>query len=108
MDLELTDKVAIVTGSSRGIGLAIATALLKEGCRVTICARGEARLHEAAAELGRVAADPDAICAVSADLATAEGVEKVVSQTVQSFGGLDLLVNNVGLAGGGGIVETSD
>ena len=48
MDLGLTDKVAIVTGSSRGLGLASAAALLREGCRVTICARGEARLKEAA------------------------------------------------------------
>jgi 3-oxoacyl-[acyl-carrier protein] reductase len=108
MDLELTDKVAVVTGSSRGIGLAIATALVNEGCRVTICGRGEARLREAAAELSRIAAHEDRICAVPADLATAEGVEKVISLTVQSFGGLDLLVNNVGFAGGAGIVESTD
>ena len=64
MDLGLTDKIAIVTGSSRGLGLASAAALVQEGCRVTICARGEARLADAAAELRQVAAagsrNPDA------------------------------------------------
>ena len=104
MDLALTGKVAIVTGSSRGIGLASAAALLREGCRVTICARGEARLMEAAAELN----GGGAVLPIVADLSTAEGVESVVSRTVEAFGGLDILVNNVGAARGAGIVETSD
>ena len=107
MDLELRGKIAIVTGSSKGLGLASARALAQEGCRVAICARGEARLNEAAAEL-REAAPGHEILAVAADLATAEGVEQVVSRTVGAFGGLDILVNNVGLARGAGIVETTD
>ena len=104
MDLSLTGKVAIVTGSSRGLGLASAAALLREGCRVTICARGEARLKEAAAELNgwRRRCLP-----IVADVSTAEGVESVVSRTVEAFGGLDILVNNVGLARGAGIADTS-
>jgi 3-oxoacyl-[acyl-carrier protein] reductase len=53
MDLGLTDKIALVTGSSRGLGLASARALVAEGCRVCICARGEERLAEAALEVGR-------------------------------------------------------
>lgn len=112
MDLQLRGKIAVVTGSSRGLGLASAAALLSEGCRVTICARGQARLEEAARELqalavcaGGTAAD---IRAVTADLATASGVEHMISQTVEAFGGLDILVNNVGLARGGSVVETSD
>src|SRR5262245_13852644 len=108
MDLELKDKVAIVTGSSRGLGLASAAALLREGCRVTICARGEARLADAAHELQSAAGSRQAVLAVAADLATAEGVERVVARTVEAFGGLDILVNNVGLARGGGITDTSD
>src|SRR4051812_1461861 len=108
MDLELTDKVAVVTGSSRGIGLAIAAALLNEGCRVTICARGAARLGEAATELSRVAGSTARIHAVSADLATADGVATVISQTADTFGGVDVLINNVGFAGGAGLVDTSD
>ena len=113
MDLGLADKVAIVTGSSRGLGLASAAALLQEGCRVTICARGEERLAAAAAELRQVAAagnrNPDAaVLAIAADLATPAGVERVVERTVASFGGLDILVNNVGLARGATITDTSD
>src|SRR5687768_11453298 len=55
MDLQLNDKVAIVTGSSRGIGLAIAHALAAEGCRITLCARTDARLRQAASEVEQTA-----------------------------------------------------
>jgi len=102
MDLELTDKVAIVTGSSRGLGLASARALAAEGCRVCICARGGERLEEAAEDLGRQVGARDHILAVNADLTTLSGIEAVVGETVGRFGGLDILVNNVGRAGGGG------
>ena len=109
LDLELSEKVAIVTGSSRGLGFAAANALVREGCRVTICARGAVRLSEAAAELQQAAGEaPDRVLAIEADLSTAAGMERVVSETVGSFGGLDILVNNVGLARGAGIVDTSD
>jgi len=110
MDLQLEGKIAVVTGSSKGIGLACARALVQEGCRVTVCARGEARLNEAAAEL-RTLAGADAagrVLAVAADLATADGVASVIARTVQTFGGLDILVNNVGLAKGTDIAGTSD
>ena len=110
MDLELTGKIAIVTGSSKGLGLATARALVEEGCRVTICARGEATLTEAAAKLTALAGatGPSRVLAVAADLATAEGVATVVARTVETFGGVDILVNNIGLAKGAGIVDTSD
>ena len=108
MNLELSEKIAIVTGSSKGLGLATARALVEEGCRVTICARGEATLGDAAAELNALASGPGRVLAVAADLATAQGVETVVARTVETFGGLDILVNNVGVARGAGIVDTSD
>jgi len=108
VDLELTGKIAIVTGSSRGLGLASAAALVQEGCRVTICARGEARLDEVAGELRRLAADDSRVLPVAADLASSDGVAAVVARTVETFGGLDILVNNVGLAKGASITETSD
>ncbi len=108
MDLGLTDKIAIVTGSSRGLGLASAAALVREGCRVTICARAEALLKQAADELGLAAGSGGRVLAVAADLSTAEGVQKTLDRTVQAFGGLDILVNNVGLARGGSILDTSD
>ncbi len=108
MDLQLSQKIAIVTGSSRGLGFATAAALVQEGCVVTVCARGESRLRRAAAELSELAPGNDRVLAIAADLASADGVEKVVAETVARFGGLDILVNNVGSAGGAGIVDTSD
>ena len=107
MDLQLTDRIALVTGSSRGLGLASARALLDEGCRVAICARGAERL-EAAAETLRRERGGDRVLALQADLSTVDGVAAVVGRTVENFGGLDVLVNNVGRAGGAGIVETED
>jgi 3-oxoacyl-[acyl-carrier protein] reductase len=108
LDLQLSQKIAIVTGSSRGLGFATAAALVQEGCVVTVCARGESRLRRAAAELSELAPGNDRVLAIAADLASADGVEKVVAETVARFGGLDILVNNVGSAGGAGIVDTSD
>src|SRR5918995_4667808 len=108
MDLGLTDKVAIVTGSSRGLGLASARALVAEGCRVCICARGEERLAEAAVEVEAAAKKPGMVTAVQADVSTLAGVELVIERTVEAFGGLDILVNNVGKATGTDILATSD
>ena len=108
MDLELTDKVAIVTGASRGLGLACARALVQEGCRVTICARGQDRLTAAAADLRAAAGSDDRVLPVQADVSTVSGVEAVITQAIAAYGGLDILVNNVGLARGSTIVETTD
>lgn len=108
MDLSLTDKVAIVTGSSRGLGLATARLLVSEGCRVCICARGSERLAEAALEVEAVARRPNMIVAVQADLSTTEGVSLVVDRTIETFGGIDVLVNNVGRAAGAALLDTSD
>jgi 3-oxoacyl-[acyl-carrier protein] reductase len=108
MDLSLTGKIAIVTGSSRGLGLASARALVAEGCRVCICARGSERLAEAAVEVEAAARRPNMIIAVQADVSTPEGVALVVERTVEAFGGLDILVNNVGRATGSDILNTSD
>jgi 3-oxoacyl-[acyl-carrier protein] reductase len=108
MDLGLTDKVALVTGSSRGLGLAAARALAAEGCRVCICARGNERLAEAALEVEAVAKRPKMVMAVQADVSTPAGVELVIARAVEAFGGLDVLVNNVGRAGGSGLLDTTD
>ena len=108
MDLVLSDKIAIVTGSSQGLGLASARALVAEGCRVCLCARGADRLMKARAELQAEAGNSESVLAVQADLSTAAGIETVLDRTAQTFGGLDILVNNVGRAGGGDLLETSD
>jgi 3-oxoacyl-[acyl-carrier protein] reductase len=104
MNLELTGKVAVVTGSSRGLGLASARALAAEGCRIVLCARGEAALATAAASVGA----RDRVIGVVADVSTPMGAERVIAQTLEAFGGVDILVNNVGKAGGAGIDTTSD
>ena len=108
MDLGLTDKVAIITGSSRGLGLASAKALATEGCRVTLSGRTEATLHAAAREVASVAGGDNRVLAVRADLTQEEGVQRVIDDTVDRFGGLDVLVNCVALARGGGLLDTSD
>jgi 3-oxoacyl-[acyl-carrier protein] reductase len=108
MDLQLTDKIAIVTGSSRGLGLASARTLVAEGCRVCICARGSEQLAAAAVEVEASARRPNMILAVQADVSTADGIALVIERTVERFGGLDILVNNVGRAGGTDILHTTD
>jgi 3-oxoacyl-[acyl-carrier protein] reductase len=75
---------------------------------VCICARGQERLTEAALEVEAAARRPNMVLAVQADVSTLEGVDLVVSRAVDAFGGLDVLVNNVGRAGGSDLLGTSD
>jgi 3-oxoacyl-[acyl-carrier protein] reductase len=107
MNLQLADKVALITGSSRGLGLASAHALAAEGARVCLCARGAGTLQQAAATLGTVSS-PERVVSVAADLATEHGIRSAVDRTIEAFGGIDILVNNVGLGQGGGLLDTSD
>jgi 3-oxoacyl-[acyl-carrier protein] reductase len=108
LDLLLEDKVAIVTGSSRGLGFAAARSLVEEGARVVICAREQAALSTAEAALQAAARRDDAVIAVRADVAGAEGAKAVVDRTISRFGRVDVLVKNDGKAGGGDVVSTSD
>jgi 3-oxoacyl-[acyl-carrier protein] reductase len=106
MDLRLNDKVAIVTGSSRGIGKAIAKGLAGEGCRLVLCARGSDALQQAAAELNAAGAD---VLAVTADLYSPDGPARVVEEAVRTLGRVDILVNNAGGARTAGpFLETAD
>lgn len=89
----LDGKVAIVTGASRGIGLGIAERLVAEGARVVITARKPEALEEAVATLG----GPDKALAVAGNAGDAEHRAEVVRRTVETFGSLDLLVNNTGI-----------
>jgi 3-oxoacyl-[acyl-carrier protein] reductase len=108
MDLHLRDKVAIITGSSKGLGLASARALVAEGARVTICARGADTLAAAATELRAIAGREDAVLTVQADVSKSEDVTRLVAESMRTFGRLDIVVNNVGKAGGTDIVATTD
>lgn len=108
MDLQLAGKVAIVTGSSRGLGHASALALAAEGARVTVCARGADALDAAVVAVRAVARHPDDVVGVVADVSTEAGVATVVDRTLAAFGGVDILVNNVGLGKGGGLLDTPD
>src|SRR5262245_45218376 len=100
MDLQLVNKVAIVTGSSRGLGLASARALAEEGCRLVLCARDKTTLQNAAEDIERAGAKAGAVLAVPADVSTPGGAAAVVNAAIDKFGQIDILVNNVGKAGG--------
>jgi 3-oxoacyl-[acyl-carrier protein] reductase len=108
MDLQLTDKVAIVTGSSRGLGLASATALALEGCRVVLSGRTAATLDDARKHVGARCGDAGRVHGIQADVSTADGVRSLVDGAAARFGGVDILVNNVGLARGADLLETTD
>ncbi|HZA49509.1 MAG TPA: SDR family NAD(P)-dependent oxidoreductase, partial [Myxococcaceae bacterium] len=92
MDLELSGKCALVTGSSRGIGRAIAEVLLREGASVCLCARQVEDLERAAAEIAR----GGRVSSVVADVATPEGAGRAVAEALRQLGRLDILINNAG------------
>jgi len=97
LNLGLQDRVAAVTGGTRGLGYAIAQSLLAESCRVAICARDPQRLEEAAQMLG------SGVFAQTADVTVPGQVEAFISAAAAKFGGLDILVNNAGGGGGSGL-----
>jgi 3-oxoacyl-[acyl-carrier protein] reductase len=90
------------------LGLAIAKALAAEGCRVCLSARTESTLREASSAVAAVAGGAGRVVSVTADVSEAAGVESVIDGAVETFGGIDILVNNVGLGRGGGLLETTD
>jgi NAD(P)-dependent dehydrogenase (short-subunit alcohol dehydrogenase family) len=89
----LKDRVAIVTGASRGIGLGIAAELVRQGARVCVTARGHEALGAAVAELG----GPDVAIAVPGKSDDAGHQAEAVARTIEAFGSLDMLVNNTGI-----------
>jgi 3-oxoacyl-[acyl-carrier protein] reductase len=93
MDLGLTGKKAAVTGSSQGLGFAIARALAGEGCELALCARGEPRLSAACRAIEVLGVR---CVGIVADLSTESGCQRFVEEAAQKLGGLDILVNNVG------------
>jgi 3-oxoacyl-[acyl-carrier protein] reductase len=98
MDLHLKNKVVLITGSSRGIGFTTAKAFATEGCRVVLSGRSSASLSEAEAALKAGGA---AVAAHEADVTKPNEATGVVQAAVAAFGGIDILINNVGGGGGG-------
>ncbi|MCL4232383.1 MAG: SDR family oxidoreductase [Dehalococcoidia bacterium] len=107
MDLGLAAKRAIVTGGSRGIGLATATRLAAEGARVAIIARRPQVLAEARRDI-LVTAPAAEVITIAGDVATNEGTQEAAEQAVSALGGVDILVNNAGRAASGPALTQGD
>jgi 3-oxoacyl-[acyl-carrier protein] reductase len=93
MNFELSGKVALVTGGSKGIGRGISAALAAEGCKLAVCARGQDAIDETVAEAQ--AAGVEAL-GVSADVTNKADIDGVVDAILDKWGRLDVLVNNAG------------
>jgi 3-oxoacyl-[acyl-carrier protein] reductase len=105
MDLGLRNKVAVVTGSSRGLGKATATALAAEGARVVLSGRTPETLKQAADEI-RAAASGATVETVQADVSTESGCQSLFDGAITAFGHVDILVNNAGQGGPTGLMSS--
>lgn len=106
MDLGLRDKVAVISGGSIGIGLAVAKGFAAEGANVVITARNTERLEAAREEIA--SAGKGKVLTVASDVATAEGVDAIVTAVEKEFGGADILLNNAGSGSNETIMEAPD
>lgn len=97
MDLGLKGKRALVTGSTRGIGRAIASALLDEGAAVAICGRDTAGVEQAIKSLG----EKGKVVGASVDVANGDALRTWIADSAAALGGLDIVVSNVSAGGGG-------
>ncbi len=105
MDLGLSNKTAVITGASVGIGLAIAEGLAREGANIVMAARGAERLSAEATRVGN--AYGVKTLPVSCDVATAEGCRDL-TEAAESMGGADILINNAGTGSNETIAEATD
>ena len=101
----LKDKVAVITGGSKGIGKAIAAALGREGCRVVITARNEIELKKTADELSGLDIE---VLSVKTDVRKSQDVQQLVLQTENTFGPTQILVNNAGIGRFGEVENLSE
>ncbi|HUT66762.1 MAG TPA: SDR family oxidoreductase [Spirochaetota bacterium] len=100
MNVDLKDRVALVTGASRGIGRSISIALASHGARVVLSSRSEKGLQEVKREIGEAAVIP-------ADLSKKEDIDSLFSSVSEEFGRLDILVNNAGIGYFGKLADFS-
>ena len=105
MDLGLVGKVAMVTGASRGIGRTIALGLAAEGCRLSLCARGQEGLDRTANEIQGRGAET---LALATDVTQEEDTRRWLEETEKRFGRVDVLVNNVGAGRPGGNLAVAE
>lgn len=109
MDITVTDKVAIVTGATRGIGLATARMLLESGAAgVTITSRRTENVESASDELKAAGFGPDRVLGLAARADDDEEADRTVGATIERFGALDILVNNAGTNPSGGPIMDVD
>lgn len=103
MDLGIAGRKALITGSSQGIGLETARALLAEGVKVAICGRSREKLDRASEALGHC------VVALQVDLNVSEERSRLIEEATRILGGLDILVNNAGGSlGGGGFQKSTE
>ena len=105
MEKRLTDKTAIVTGASRGIGKAIASRLAKEGAQVVLCARDRSLLEQVVKEIERAGGRA---AEIAVDLREPAAPKHVVGFTLQTFGRIDIVVNNAGATKRGDFLQLTD
>jgi 3-oxoacyl-[acyl-carrier protein] reductase len=105
VDLGLRGKVALVTGANRGIGLAIALGLAREGCDLALCARGADSLAAAAERVGVLGVR---VLAIPADVLRPDDAQRFVAEAAARLGGIDILVNNAGKGLGRRLLDATD
>jgi 3-oxoacyl-[acyl-carrier protein] reductase len=106
MDLGLKDKIAVITGGSVGIGLAVAKGLAQEGVHLVLCARNGDRLQQIRSEI--INQFGVRVIGITADVAEAEGTQKVIDGAVKAFGSVDILINNAGTGSNEKILTAPD
>ena len=106
MELGLKDKIALITGGSIGIGLAVAEGLAAEGVHVALCARDVDRLGEAARRIKTDYAVQ--VLALPADLSKVSEINRLVRELNDEFGGLDILINNAGIGSNETVMTAPD
>lgn len=106
MNLDLKDKIAVISGGSVGIGLAIAEALAREGVNLALCARDAQRVRLRAGEIASKYGVR--VVGIPADVSRAEDTARVVAEVDKVFGGVDILINNAGTGSNETVMEAAD